>query len=104
YTGPGLFTIDDGDFWLDANQVMSNLQMAPNGFIDGPGDLVINGLMNLSYGTIMGGGSLSINATATLLIVNNPITLDRNVTNAGMTVLSNSTVLAAQPWTWVNLP
>jgi hypothetical protein len=104
FTGPGLFAIDGGDFWLGADLAMNNLQMEGNGFIDGPGSLTVNEALTLAYGTVQGGGSLNIGANASLLVVTNPVTLYRNVNNAGTALVTDSGVLAGQPLTWNNLP
>jgi hypothetical protein len=104
FTGPGLFTIESGDFWLETNLTMNDLQLDLNGAIDGPGDLTIDGLLTLSYGTVQGSGSLNISPTGSMVVSTNPVTFYRNVTNAGTILVTNSGVLAAQPLTWNNLP
>jgi hypothetical protein len=83
---------------------MTDLQMELNGSIDGPGNLTMNGLLTLDYGTVKGTGSLNISSNATLLCVTNACHLYRNVTNAGTAIVTNGGVLAGQPLTWVNLP
>lgn len=104
FTGPGLLAIDSADFWIETHLVMTDLVLEENGAIDGPGDLTMNGLLTLDYGTVQGGGSLNISPSGSLLIVSNPVTLYRSVTNAGMALVTNVAVYAAQPLTWVNLP
>lgn len=104
FTGPGLFAIDSGDFWLATNLAMADLQMELNGKIDGPGNLTITGLLTLASGTVQGAGSLNIGSNALLDVVTNGVTLARNLTNGGAATISNVGVLAAQPLTWVNLP
>jgi hypothetical protein len=101
-TGPGLLAIDYADFWMVTNLVMTDLALEANGAIDGPGNLTMNGLLTLDYGTVQGGGSLNISPNASLLIISNPVTLSRNVNNAGAATVTNSGVYAAQPLTWNN--
>jgi hypothetical protein len=104
FTGPGLLAVDNGDFWLPADHVMSNLLVEGNGIIDGPGDLTINGVLTLASGTAQGSGSLNINSNASLVLASNNFILYRNVTNAGMAVVTSVGVEAGQPLTWDNLP
>ncbi len=105
FTGAGLYTIYEGDFWLAADQVMTNnLVVLTSGRIDGPGNLTMDGVLTLDAGAAQGAGSLNVSSTGSLLVISNNFTLYRNITNAGRALISNVAVYAGQPLTWNNLP
>lgn len=69
---------------------MKNLNQS-GGSLDGPSALTVTGLMEVSGGTWVGGGTVHINANATLNLAHNGQTtpaVDRSLTNHGTTTIN----------------